>query len=70
MEQENNMDKEMNRPFNVNVTFTDHMRDLGEAVINSRAIHSFDNAAACYPILRLARCVARRPMERVSTTWR
>jgi len=62
--EEKNMETS-NKPFNVSVAFTDHMRDLGEAVMNARAIQSFDSAAAGYPILRLARCVARRPMEQV-----
>lgn len=63
--QRRNMDKEMNRSFGVRVTFNDHMRDLGEAVMNARAMRAFDIAAESYPIHRLVRCTARRPMEQV-----
>lgn len=41
-----------------------HM-DLADAVVHSRAIQAFDSAVASYPIHRLARCAARRPLESV-----
>ncbi len=53
------------RQLGVRVSFTDHMANLGEAVMNTRAIQSFDSAAVNYPIYRMARCAARRPMEQV-----
>jgi hypothetical protein len=53
------------RPFSVGVTFQHDLYDLGEAVMKSRAIQAFDNAAARFPIHRLLRCAARRPLELV-----
>lgn len=51
------------RPFNVAVTFQHSLYDLGEAVMKSRAIQAFDNAAARFPIHRVLRCAARRELE-------
>lgn len=51
------------RPFNVGVTFQHDLYDLGEAVMKSRAIQAFDNAAARFPIHRVLRCAARRELE-------
>jgi hypothetical protein len=53
------------RPFNVGVTFQHDLYDLGEAVMKSRAIQAFDNAAARFPIHRVLRCAARRELELV-----
>jgi hypothetical protein len=53
------------RPFQVGVTFQHDLYDLGEAVMKSRAIQAFDDAAARFPIHRLLRCAARRPLELV-----
>jgi hypothetical protein len=53
------------RPFNVGVSFHHDLYDLGEAVMKTRAIQAFDNAAARFPIHRLVRCAARRPLESV-----
>lgn len=53
------------RPFNVGVTFQHDLYDLGEAVMKTRAIQAFDNAAARFPIHRLVRCAARRTLESV-----
>jgi energy-coupling factor transporter ATP-binding protein EcfA2 len=53
------------RPFDVRVNFGYDPYDLADAVIQSRAIQAFDSAVASYPIHRLVRCAARRPMEQV-----
>jgi len=53
------------RPFQVGVSFQHDLYDLGEAVMKSRAIQAFDDAAARFPIHRLLRCAARRPLELV-----
>ena len=53
------------RPFNVGVSFQHDLYDLGEAVMKTRAIQAFDNAAARFPIHRVVRCAARRPLEQV-----
>ena len=53
------------RPFHVGVSFQHELYDLAEAVMKTRAIQAFDNAAARYPIHRQLRCAARRPLEQV-----
>lgn len=53
------------RPFHVGVHFQHDLFDLGDAVMKTRAIQAFDNAAARFPIHRLVRCAARRPLEQV-----
>ncbi len=53
------------RPFPVGVSFQHELYDLGEAVMKTRAIQAFNNAAARYPIHRQLRCAARRPLEQV-----
>ncbi|MGC4028684.1 MAG: AAA family ATPase [Steroidobacteraceae bacterium] len=53
------------RTFGANVGFRVELYDVGEAVMKARAIQAFENAAASYPIHRLVRCAARRPMEQV-----
>jgi len=60
-----NMDKALNKTYSVNLTFQHEPRDLGSLVMRSRVIQAFDNAAASYPVHRLVRCAARRPMEQV-----
>lgn len=62
---ETNMEKEIEKPFSVRLSFNDHMRDLGEAVMNTRVVRALDIAAANYPVHRQVRCAARRPMEQV-----
>jgi energy-coupling factor transporter ATP-binding protein EcfA2 len=71
-EADNKMDREMQgvraeraRPFNVGVSFQYEPMDLADAVVQSRAIQAFDSAVASYPIHRLVRCAARRPLERI-----
>ena len=59
------MNKETTRPFSLRLNFQHEPYDLGSLVMRSRAIQAFDNAAASYPIHRLVRCAARRPMEQV-----
>jgi energy-coupling factor transporter ATP-binding protein EcfA2 len=66
----NNLRKERtankeSRRFNVGVAFSHDLYDLGEAVMKTRAIQAFDVAAGSYPIHRLVRCAARRPLEQV-----
>jgi hypothetical protein len=39
------------------------LHDLGEAVIKTRAIQAFDNAATRYPIHREIRCAASNRRE-------
>ncbi len=51
------------RPFNVGVSLQHDLYGLGEAVMKSRAIQAFDNAATRFPIHRVLRCAARRPLE-------
>lgn len=53
------------RPFNVGVHFQHDLYDLGDAVMKTRAIQAFENAAARFPIHRLVRCAARRSLEQV-----
>jgi hypothetical protein len=52
-------------PFSVNVTFQHDLSDLGEAVIKTRAIQAFDNAATRYPIHRQIRCAASNRLQDV-----
>lgn len=53
------------RPFAVGVNFHYEPMDLADAVVQSRAVQAFDGAVASYPIHRLVRCAARRPLEGV-----
>lgn len=53
------------RPIDVNVTFQHDLYDLGEAVMKTRAIQAFENAATRYPIHRLIRCAASRRLQDV-----
>lgn len=53
------------RPFAVGVNFHYEPMDLADAVVQSRAVQAFDSAVASYPIHRLVRCAARRPLEAV-----
>ena len=52
-------------PFSVNVAFQHDLCDLGEAVIKTRAIQAFDNAATRYPIHRQIRCAASNKLQDV-----
>ncbi len=58
-------DRKDDMPFSVGVTFPHEIYNLGETIVKSRIIQAFDNAVARYPIHRLVRCAARRPMEQV-----
>lgn len=53
------------RPFAVGVNFHYEPIDLADAVVQSRVVQAFDSAVANYPIHRLVRCAARRPLEGV-----
>jgi hypothetical protein len=57
--------KDSSSPFNVSVTFQHDLCDLGEAVIKTRAIQAFDNAATRYPIHRKIRCAASNKLQDV-----
>jgi hypothetical protein len=52
-------------PFTVSVAFQHDLSDLGEAVIKTRAIQAFDNAATRYPIHREIRCAASNKLQDV-----
>src|ERR1700743_1034390 len=51
--------------FSVSVAFQHDLSDLGEAVIKTRAIQAFDNAATRYPIHREIRCAASNKLQDV-----
>jgi energy-coupling factor transporter ATP-binding protein EcfA2 len=51
--------------FSVSVAFQHDLCDLGEAVIKTRAIQAFDNAATRYPIHRQIRCAASNKLQDV-----
>jgi hypothetical protein len=57
--------KETSSPFSVSVAFQHDLCDLGEAVIKTRAIQAFDNAATRYPIHRNIRCAASNKLQDV-----
>ena len=57
--------KDSPNPFSVSVAFQHDLHDLGEAVIKTRAIQAFDNAATRYPIHRLIRCAASNKLQDV-----
>jgi len=57
--------KESSSPFSVSVAFQHDLHDLGEAVIKTRAIQAFDNAATRYPIHREIRCAASNKLQDV-----
>jgi hypothetical protein len=52
-------------PISVSVSFRHDLYDLGEAVIKTRAIQAFDNAATRYPIHRQIRCAASNKLQDV-----
>jgi energy-coupling factor transporter ATP-binding protein EcfA2 len=56
---------ERSSPFSVSVAFQHELCDLGEAVIKTRAIQAFDNAATRYPIHRKIRCAASNKLQDV-----
>ena len=58
-------DQESSNSFSVSVAFQHDLCDLGEAVIKTRAIQAFDNAATRYPIHRLIRCAASNKLQDV-----
>jgi hypothetical protein len=58
--------KESSSPFSVSVAFQHDLCDLGEAVIKTRAIQAFDNAATRYPIHRNIRCAASNVRDRLA----
>src|SRR5690242_12307183 len=53
------------RSFTAGISFNYDLSDIGEAVFKTRAIQTFENTAAWYPIHRLVRCAARRKLEDV-----
>ena len=53
------------RPFNVGVSFSHDLYDLGEAVFKTRAIQAFESVATRYPIHRRVRCAVPRPLQDV-----
>ena len=53
------------RPFNVGVSFSHDLYDLGEAVFKTRAIQAFESVATRYPIHRRVRCAVPRALEDV-----
>jgi hypothetical protein len=53
------------RPFTAGISFNYDLSDIGVAVFKTRAIQTFENVAAWYPIHRLVRCAARRKLEEV-----
>ena len=57
--------KDTSSPFSVSVAFQHDLCDLGEAVIKTRAIQAFDNAATRYPIHRQIRCAAGNKLQDV-----
>jgi energy-coupling factor transporter ATP-binding protein EcfA2 len=57
--------KDGSSPFSVSVAFQHDLSDLGEAVIKTRAIQAFDNAASRYPIHRQVRCAASNQLQDV-----
>jgi hypothetical protein len=57
--------KDGSSPFSVSVAFQHDLCDLGEAVIKTRAIQAFDNAATRYPIHRQIRCAASNKLQDV-----
>ncbi len=57
--------KDSSTPFSVSVAFQHDLCELGEAVIKTRAIQAFDNAATRYPIHRNIRCAASNKLQDV-----
>jgi energy-coupling factor transporter ATP-binding protein EcfA2 len=57
--------KDSSSPFSVSVAFQHDLCDLGEAVIKTRVIQAFDNAATRYPIHRQIRCAASNKLQDV-----
>jgi len=53
------------KPIGVSVAFNHDLYDLGEAVMKTRAIQAFENAATRYPIHRLFRCATSRKLQDV-----
>jgi hypothetical protein len=53
------------QPFNVGLTFSHDLYDIGEAVFKTRAIQAFESVATRYPIHRLVRCAVPRRLEDV-----
>ena len=53
------------RPFNVGVSFSHDLYDLGEAVFKTRAIQAFESVATRYPIHRRVRCAVPRALQDV-----
>jgi hypothetical protein len=53
------------KPLQVSVSFNHDLQDLGEAVLKTRTVQAFENAAVRFPIYRLVRCAAQRKLEDV-----
>lgn len=53
------------RPFNVGVSLSHDLYDLGEVVFKTRALQAFESVATRYPIHRRVRCAVPRALEDV-----
>jgi hypothetical protein len=47
-------------PMGVQVSLTQELYDVSDAIVRTRAIQAFDHAAKAYPIHRVVRCAVRR----------
>jgi len=47
-------------PLSVQVSLTQELYDVSDAIVRTRAIQAFDHAAKAYPIHRIVRCAVRR----------
>ena len=47
-------------PMGVQVSLTQELYDVSDAIVRTRAIQAFDHAAKAYPIHRIVRCAVRR----------
>ncbi len=47
-------------PMSVQVSLTQELYDVSDAIVRTRAIQAFDHAAKAYPIHRIVRCAVRR----------
>ena len=47
---------------NVQVSLTQELYDVSDAIVRTRAIQAFDHAAKAYPIHRVVRCAVRRKL--------
>jgi hypothetical protein len=52
-------------PMSVQVSLTQELYDVSDAIVRTRAIQAFDHAAKVYPIHRIVRCAVRRKVAHV-----